>query len=319
MKIPAWTTTVFFALELQPGRVPSSGLNLVASTSLEKTVGRMFGAFLTNNPLLNVLRHTEQAACVIYTFAPVLHAGSSQEDDISTMAHSMTVLRSWADAAYGQHSEDGELIRSPPGKAASRRDAAEQPSTSRGRMLPSDAGSPDSGMRTRIPAFLSRARGFLSYETTKRYGRIFLYDDSPDRSSCAGESGSNNVDDLEVIQEEEVLECGICFERVQVSFGIRLEPCQHWVCRVCIIGHICAKIDERRFPVFCPMCTVDPKNANPSSSFVRSIDLEHSSLTLLSPAISGTLVQKLGLTDAQYSTWAELEMADLSVPIHCRR
>ncbi|KIK76925.1 hypothetical protein PAXRUDRAFT_835170 [Paxillus rubicundulus Ve08.2h10] len=59
--------------------------------------------------------------------------------------------------------------------------------------------------------------------------------------------------------------CGICLDDFPEDDAVRIESCGHDICRGCVRGHVCAKIDERRFPVLCPVCMADHTNDNPGS------------------------------------------------------
>ncbi|KAI6126552.1 hypothetical protein F5141DRAFT_1081680 [Pisolithus sp. B1] len=94
--------------------------------------------------------------------------------------------------------------------------------------------------------------------------------------------------------------CGICLDDFPEDDVVHIDTCKHKICRDCARGHVSAKINECRFPVLCPVCTADPRNRNPG-------------------AISGFLVQLLGVSEEQYQTWVEMEMAQFSVLINCRK
>ncbi|KAF8838971.1 hypothetical protein BDN67DRAFT_970780 [Paxillus ammoniavirescens] len=94
--------------------------------------------------------------------------------------------------------------------------------------------------------------------------------------------------------------CGICLDDFPEDDAVRIDSCGHDLCRDCARGHVCAKIDERRFPVLCPVCMADHTNPNPGT-------------------ISGLLVELLGVSEKQYKTWEEMEMAQFSVLVNCRK
>lgn len=54
-----------------------------------------------------------------------------------------------------------------------------------------------------------------------------------------------------------IFECGICLEEFNVDVVARIDICGHQFCRTCILGHTAAKIDERRYPIVCPVCMAD--------------------------------------------------------------
>ncbi|KAI9457542.1 hypothetical protein HD554DRAFT_2029994 [Boletus coccyginus] len=94
--------------------------------------------------------------------------------------------------------------------------------------------------------------------------------------------------------------CGVCLDDVPEDDVVRIDACRHELCRDCARGHVCTKIEEHRFPVLCPVCMADHKNQNPGT-------------------IPGTLVQLLGVSEEQWAIWAEMEIAQFSIPINCRK
>ncbi|KIJ14058.1 hypothetical protein PAXINDRAFT_13174, partial [Paxillus involutus ATCC 200175] len=94
--------------------------------------------------------------------------------------------------------------------------------------------------------------------------------------------------------------CGICLDDFPEDDAVHIDSCGHDICRDCARGHVCTKIDERRFPVLCPVCMADHTNPNPGT-------------------VSGLLVQLLGVSEEQYKTWEEMEMAQFSILVNCRK
>ncbi|KAG2123275.1 hypothetical protein DEU56DRAFT_830093 [Suillus clintonianus] len=93
--------------------------------------------------------------------------------------------------------------------------------------------------------------------------------------------------------------CAICMEEQPVDNSVDLE-CNHSICRTCIRGHVCSKIEEHRFPILCPVCMTETNNRQPG-------------------AISGLLVQQIGVDEKQYAIWEEMELSQFSVLLHCRK
>jgi len=50
--------------------------------------------------------------------------------------------------------------------------------------------------------------------------------------------------------------CAICLDEHPVNNRVDLD-CYHAICRDCTRGHVCAKIEEHSFPVFCPVCMME--------------------------------------------------------------
>ncbi|KAF9821242.1 hypothetical protein IEO21_00850 [Rhodonia placenta] len=84
-----------------------------------------------------------------------------------------------------------------------------------------------------------------------------------------------------------IFECGICLEEFNVDVVARIDICGHQFCRTCILGHTAAKIDERRYPIVCPVCMADKG------------------------------LKKQG--DKQYEVFVEMQLAAFSVILHCRK
>jgi hypothetical protein len=84
--------------------------------------------------------------------------------------------------------------------------------------------------------------------------------------------GSSNVQKTIALEDTQLEEaavasssrnfsCAICMDEHPVDNTVELD-CNHPICRDCVRGHVCAKIEEHRFPVFCPVCMTE-KNDQP--------------------------------------------------------
>ncbi|KAI6102642.1 hypothetical protein EDD16DRAFT_1645277 [Pisolithus croceorrhizus] len=285
MKIPVWVTNIFLVLDLRQDRNATSELSLVVNRSLDETAGRMSGILPMDNRLLSRDMQWQAqltASCAIHTFSPITGVNEGR----STVADSIALLRSWVEAANFGHQVGQSLTRLPTTQQENRgRTECNQP----------EAGP--SRLHSGPQSFLTRATSFIPYEQTKRYARIFFLDNLSDTSLT--EDSESDLESNED-EEEEEFDCGVCLEPVPVNLGVYLDPCRHAICGSCITGHVCAKISERRFPVFCPLCMVDPENVNPSP-------------------VPDTIVQRLELTDEEHKIWVELEMAQFAVQIQCHR
>lgn len=58
---------------------------------------------------------------------------------------------------------------------------------------------------------------------------------------------------------QKTFECPICVEKCAEGDLARLEGCEHQFCRECLKGHIESCLEERKFPVPCPLCMTDEK------------------------------------------------------------
>jgi chromosome segregation ATPase len=63
-----------------------------------------------------------------------------------------------------------------------------------------------------------------------------------------------------------LFECGICMDKKPVDDVTPLDPCRHQFCRDCVKNYISAKLDDRNFPIVCPVCMTDGGRANPGSA-----------------------------------------------------
>jgi hypothetical protein len=63
-----------------------------------------------------------------------------------------------------------------------------------------------------------------------------------------------------------MIECGVCVEKYPDGQIISLAPCGHVFCRQCIGSHVGAKLQQRLFPVSCPVCMAECKKRNPGST-----------------------------------------------------
>ncbi|KAF5362263.1 hypothetical protein D9756_002246 [Leucocoprinus leucothites] len=94
-------------------------------------------------------------------------------------------------------------------------------------------------------------------------------------------------------------ECSICFDEYSQDSVTRVEGCEHSFCRDCLRGHAKAKISERRFPIFCPLCTTDRNK------------IEHG-------VVDENVIQQIGISEEDYKIFEELQITSFCVPLHCR-
>lgn len=86
---------------------------------------------------------------------------------------------------------------------------------------------------------------------------------------------SFDVEDLQLRDQMQALaaslphnfSCVICMEEQPVDNSVDLE-CNHSICRTCIRGYICSKIEEHRFPVMCPVCMTEKNNHQPRGLYI---------------------------------------------------
>ena len=120
---------------------------------------------------------------------------------------------------------------------------------------------------------------------------------------------------------QKLFTCDICLEEMPNDSIARPDPCQHTFCRECLRGHVAARLNEHRFPILCPSCSVSKGKGKEVAGgtccgpMVIFIFIS----CYVSLEISQSLALDLGLTDEQFSVWSEMEMVAFSVPVHCRK
>jgi len=86
-------------------------------------------------------------------------------------------------------------------------------------------------------------------------------------------------------------------------------------------GYVSTRLEEHRFPILCPTCTAG-KGRGKGDGGTRIISSSSSKLSwhgMNVVEVSQTLAQDLGLTEEQFDIWIEMEMAQFSVLLHCRK
>lgn len=91
--------------------------------------------------------------------------------------------------------------------------------------------------------------------------------------------------------------CGICLEYGELS-AVHIQGCRHRFCRDCVRRYVRAKLEERRFPVACPLCTIDDD-------------------MLTTGEINSSVLDELGLDECEYAKLLELELSVHSVLVTC--
>ena len=250
-------------------------LALVISTSLEQTAARLSGILPVDNHMVTRDRQWQAqlfTSCTICMFTPAEGAVLSPDIELSVINQSITLLKVMGEIDdRGQDLESGAETNGP----GDRNPEGDQPSGSNQREISERTHriSPTTSLRYagRIIGGLLQGKARLRmnprmtvtrYEETKRYCRIFFPDDVS--SSQSSRQSSTQISSEVSTEENTYFECVICFENIPEETGIHLLPCAHGFCRECLAGHVCSKIEERRFPVFCPLCMTEQGNVSPS-------------------------------------------------------
>jgi len=80
----------------------------------------------------------------------------------------------------------------------------------------------------------------------------------------------------------------------------RVDNCNHAFCRECVRNYIVSKVDEHRFPIFCPICVAEDKHEEPQ-------------------AITNALILQVGIEEKHYSIYEELQLTSFGILLHCRQ
>ncbi|KAI0302865.1 hypothetical protein B0F90DRAFT_1713063 [Multifurca ochricompacta] len=101
---------------------------------------------------------------------------------------------------------------------------------------------------------------------------------------------------------QRLFECGICMEQMPEDSIAHPDYCDHSFCRECMRRHVTSRLDEHRFPILCPTCSVGKgKDKGEVGQVSQSLALD------------------LGLTNEQYEIWTEMELVTFSILLHCRK
>jgi E3 ubiquitin-protein ligase RNF217 len=78
-----------------------------------------------------------------------------------------------------------------------------------------------------------------------------------------------------------------------------------------------SKVNERRYPVFCPVCVAE-QAAEPGGK-VFLILTSCAVGDILSTVITDLLVRELGVPEESFLIWEELQLSAISILMHCRK
>ncbi|QRV98824.1 Zinc finger, C3HC4 type (RING finger) protein [Ceratobasidium sp. AG-Ba] len=105
--------------------------------------------------------------------------------------------------------------------------------------------------------------------------------------------------------ERPKFDCNICMDSFTDEAIALVEGCDHSCCRECMRSHVQSKIDERRYPITCPFCVVGTDEKSQARANIG--------------VISPMLVENIGVTPEQYVIYVELQLAEHSIMIDCRK
>ena len=115
---------------------------------------------------------------------------------------------------------------------------------------------------------------------------------------------------------ESTFECGICSERHDNGSKIFLVVCGHSYCRECVGALTRAKIEDNRYPIFCPDCLIDRSRANKCREF--SLWSWNYSLRDLSE-ITQDVFETLDLSSEELERLRDLQLRSRFVILECPR
>lgn len=285
LKLRKNSKDVFLVLDfgLAPPEHGATTLALVVSTSLEQTAARLSGILPLDNHLVTHDRQWQAqlfANCRICIFTPAEGIVLSPDAEALVINESIALLKVMGeidDRGRDLERERGTIRdrdrnsdrNQPSGSSRTElrrrtpfHDGILAPMTSR-RHAGRVGGGPFGGRPNACVEELPQKTMSAPYEQTKRHCRIFFRDVE---SSVATRTATSPSIPSEVPEQDAYFECVICFENIPEEAGVRLLPCAHGFCRGCLAGHVCSKIEERKFPVFCPLCMVEQGNASPSGT-----------------------------------------------------
>lgn len=115
-------------------------------------------------------------------------------------------------------------------------------------------------------------------------------------------------------------QCSICLDELPQDDIAKVDDCVHTMCRICLREFVSSKIQEHRYPIFCPMCTVDAKNgAQPGGARQRLLFPRFGDTNVFLVVISRLLIEQLGVSEERSQILTEMELAEFTVQIHCRK
>ena len=166
----------------------------------------------------------------------------------------------------------------------------------------------------------------LVYRDWKARPVLPQHDHRRSQSSPVSVNGGDSVAPASIQMEEarpsmasqRLAFCSICQDFSPVEQSTILPPCGHTFCQECVKQHICAQLQENRFPINCPDCVADPATQETSSErlvFLIRLDIT-TFVPLVAPEISYVQAETM-LTDAQKEKWWELEIAPFAVKVRC--
>ncbi|GAB1520452.1 hypothetical protein RhiTH_003527 [Rhizoctonia solani] len=105
--------------------------------------------------------------------------------------------------------------------------------------------------------------------------------------------------------ERPKFDCGICMETYTDEAIARIDGCGHSCCRDCMRSNIQSKIEERKYPIPCPFCVA---GSDDNRGQDRGLGM-----------IPSWVVETIGISSELFNIFTELQLAEHSIMIDCRR
>lgn len=60
---------------------------------------------------------------------------------------------------------------------------------------------------------------------------------------------------LQTFESQEQFDCIICMETIPIDDVARVDACRHKFCRECMRNYVSSKLEDRKYPIMCPVCS----------------------------------------------------------------
>lgn len=113
--------------------------------------------------------------------------------------------------------------------------------------------------------------------------------------------------------------CGVCFDEQPEDYVALIEGCQHRLCRDCLREYIRSKLQERRYPILCPLCTADATREDVGGTYAYTGVNDTNEFHNIIAVISDGIIRDIGVSEEEYDVFEQLQLVSFSVLLHCRQ
>ncbi|KIM31026.1 hypothetical protein M408DRAFT_65506 [Serendipita vermifera MAFF 305830] len=99
--------------------------------------------------------------------------------------------------------------------------------------------------------------------------------------------------------EDTGFNCDICSEHWSIGMMSKVDSCGHAICRECMVGYVKSQLDERRWPVVCPLCRAESTKGAKHGEITREV------------------CENAGADEDLITKWRDIELASVSVTVEC--